>query len=75
MARRRKMSFAISDEAKSRLRILAGQCRTTEDEVVEAAINVLYEVAPRDRNERTTLEALIRRVSEKNTKQKEAKND
>ncbi len=70
MARRRKMSFAISDEAKSRLRILAGQCRATEDEVVEAAISVLYEVAPRDRDERTTIEALVRRVRDRAKEEK-----
>ncbi len=58
----RKIGFKLSDEAQAKVKIVAGQCMTTEDEVVEAAIELVYRLAPEDRNQRTSIMEIITRA-------------
>jgi len=60
MARpRSRYSFVLSEETLSRLRIIAGVTRSTENEVIETAVNLLYNKLPKDLDTRMTLKALV----------------
>jgi len=56
---KRAKSYKLTNETKARVRIVAAQSFLTEDEVVEKAIDLIYGIAPEDRDARIDLDHLI----------------
>lgn len=58
----RKPSLNISPECNAQLKILSGITQSSESEVIEKAINVLYALAPKNIDARVSLSSLSSRA-------------
>jgi len=58
----KKISFLLSPESQSRIKLISGITMSNEDSIVEEAISLLFEYAPREIDKRITLDSLIDKI-------------